>query len=98
MLQYVDFCDDEINKIFYCWVKQQVKYELNGQVYDLGWDVMYYYIGKCYDYDYDNLCIVNMGGLSFWDVGLLYFVILYLIVCGKIVNLFDKDYEIVYGY
>ncbi|VEB03167.1 vitamin B12/cobalamin outer membrane transporter [Klebsiella pneumoniae] len=29
--------------------KQQVKYELNGQVYDLGWDVTYHYIGKRYE-------------------------------------------------
>lgn len=39
-----------------------------------------------------------MGGVSLWDFMVVYLVILYLIVCGKIVNLFDKDYEIVYGY
>jgi vitamin B12 transporter len=36
-LQYVDPRDDETNKILYRRAKQQVKYELNGQVYDLGW-------------------------------------------------------------
>jgi vitamin B12 transporter len=45
-LQYVDPRDDETNKILYRRAKQQVKYELNGQVYDLGWDVTYHYIGK----------------------------------------------------
>lgn len=39
-----------------------------------------------------------MGGVSLWDFVVVYLVIFYLIVCGKIVNLFDKDYEIVYGY
>lgn len=61
-LQYVDPRDDETNKILYRRAKQQVKYELNGQVYDLGWDVTYHYIGKRYDYDYDNSRTVNMGG------------------------------------
>ncbi len=70
--QYADPRDDETNKILYRRAKQQVKYELNGQVYDLGWDVTYHYIGKRYDYDYDNSRTVNMGGLSLWDVGLSY--------------------------
>lgn len=39
-----------------------------------------------------------MGGVSLWDFAVAYSVIFYLIVRGKIVNLFDKDYEIVYGY
>ncbi|HEM8811459.1 TPA: TonB-dependent receptor, partial [Klebsiella pneumoniae] len=97
-LQYVDPRDDETNKILYRRAKQQVKYELNGQVYDLGWDVTYHYIGKRYDYDYDNSRTVNMGGLSLWDVGLSYPVTSHLTVRGKIANLFDKDYETVYGY
>ncbi len=58
----------------------------------------YHYIGKRYDYDYDNSRTVNMGGLSLWDVGLSYPVTSHLTVRGKIANLFDKDYETVYGY
>ncbi|MDT1878410.1 vitamin B12/cobalamin outer membrane transporter, partial [Acinetobacter baumannii] len=85
----VDPRDDETNKILYRRAKQQVKYELNGQVYDLGWDVTYHYIGKRYDYDYDNSRTVNMGGLSLWDVGLSYPATSHLTVGGKIANLFD---------
>ncbi len=53
----------------------------------------YHYIGKRYDYDYDNSRTVNMGGLSLWDVGLSYPVTSHLTVRGKIANLFDKDCE-----
>ncbi len=96
-LQYVDPRDDETNKILYRRAKQQVKYELNGRLRS-GVDVTYHYIGKRYDYDYDNSRTVNMGGLSLWDVGLSYPVTSHLTVRGKIANLFDKDYETVYGY
>lgn len=41
---------------------------------------------------------VKMGGLSVWDIGLSYPVTSHLTVRGKIANLFDKDYETVYGY
>ena len=97
-LQYVDPRDDETDQQFYRRAKQQVKYELSGQVYELGWDVTYQYIGERYDYDYDNSRKVKMGGLSVWDIGLSYPVTSHLIVRGKIANLFDKDYETVYGY
>ncbi|CBG90483.1 TonB-dependent vitamin B12 receptor BtuB [Citrobacter rodentium] len=97
-LQYVDPRDDETDQQLYRRAKQQVKYELSGEVYELGWDVTYQYIGERYDYDYDNSRRVKMGGLSVWDIGLSYPVTSHLTVRGKIANLFDKDYETVYGY
>lgn len=97
-LQYVDPRDDDTGKVLYRRAKQQVKYELTGQIYDLDWNVMYQYLGKRYDDDYDNGRDVKMGGLSLWDVGLSYPVTSHLTVRGKIANLFDKDYETVYGY
>lgn len=97
-LQYVDPRDDDSNKVLYRRAKQQVKYELTGQVHDLGWNVAYQYIGERYDNDYDNNRDVKMGGLSLWDIGLSYPVTSQLTVRGKIANLFDKDYETVYGY
>lgn len=97
-LQYVDPRDDETDKTLYRRAKQQVKYDLSGQVYDLGWDVTYQYIGKRYDYDYDNSRDVKMGGISLWDIAVSYPLTSHLTVRGKIANLFDKDYETVYGY
>lgn len=97
-LQYVDPRDDQTDKVLYRRAKQQVKYELSGQVYDLGWNVAYQYIGERYDNDYDNSRDVKMGGVSLWDVGLSYPVTSHLTVRGKIANLFDKDYETAYGY
>ena len=97
-LQYVDPRDDQTDKVLYRRAKQQVKYELTGQIADLGWNVMYQYLGERYDNDYDNGRDVKMGGVSLWDIGLSYPVTSHLTVRGKIANLFDKDYETVYGY
>ncbi|EDZ3531678.1 TonB-dependent vitamin B12 receptor BtuB [Salmonella enterica subsp. arizonae] len=97
-LQYVDPRDDETNKVLYRRAKQQVKYELTGQIFELGWNVMYQYLGERYDKDFDNNRDVKMGGLSLWDIGVSYPVTSHLTVRGKIANLFDKDYETVYGY
>ncbi|EBS5473143.1 TonB-dependent vitamin B12 receptor BtuB [Salmonella enterica subsp. enterica serovar Ohio] len=97
-LQYVDPRDDETNKVLYRRAKQQVKYELTGQIFELGWNVMYQYLGERYDKDYDNNRDVKMGGLSLWDIGVSYPATSHLTVRGKIANLFDKDYETVYGY
>ncbi|EMM4086111.1 TonB-dependent vitamin B12 receptor BtuB [Shigella flexneri] len=97
-LQYVDPRDDQTDKVLYRRAKQQVKYELTGQIAELGWNVMYQYIGERYDNDYDNGRDVKMGGVSLWDIGLSYPVTSHLTVRGKIANLFDKDYETVYGY
>ncbi|EDQ2288009.1 TonB-dependent vitamin B12 receptor BtuB [Salmonella enterica subsp. arizonae] len=97
-LQYVDPRDDETNKVLYRRAKQQVKYELTGQIFEFGWNVMYQYLGERYDKDFDNNRDVKMGGLSLWDIGVSYPVTSHLTVRGKIANLFDKDYETVYGY
>ncbi len=101
-LQYIDPRDDETNKILARRAKQQVKYELTGQIYDLGWNVVYQYMGQRYDNAYDATTYtshtVKMGGVSVWDIGLSYPVTSHLTVRGKIANLFDKDYETAYGY
>nr|WP_118998285.1 TonB-dependent receptor plug domain-containing protein [Salmonella enterica] len=39
-----------------------------------------------------------IGGVSLWDLTVAYPVTSHLTVRGKIANLFDKDYETVYGY
>ena len=101
-LQYIDPRDDETNKVLARRAKQQVKYELTGQIYDLGWNVAYQYLGQRYDNAYDATTYtshtVKLGGVSVWDIGLSYPMTSHLTVRGKIANLFDKDYETAYGY
>ena len=101
-LQYIDPRDDETNKVLARRAKQQVKYELTGQIYDLGWNVAYQYMGQRYDNAYDATTYtshtVKLGGVSVWDIGLSYPMTSHLTVRGKIANLFDKDYETAYGY
>lgn len=78
--------------------KQQVKYQLDWAIDDLDWSVTYHYLGSRYDTDFNTYQTVKMGGVSLWDVALSYPVTSQLIVRGRIANLFDKDYETVYGY
>lgn len=78
--------------------KQQVKYQLDWALYDLDWSVTYHYLGSRYDTDFNTYQTVKMGGVSLWDVALSYPVTSQLTVRGRIANLFDKDYETVYGY
>ncbi|HFZ8996771.1 TPA: TonB-dependent vitamin B12 receptor BtuB [Citrobacter freundii] len=82
--------------------KQQVKYQLDWQVYDFDWSLTYHYLGVRYDNAYDPITYtsqrVKMGGVSLWDLAGSYPVTSRLTVRGKIANLFDKDYETVYGY
>ena len=77
-----------------------MKYQLDTQIYDLDWSLTYHYLGTRYDtnfgtYPYQK---VKMGGVSLWDAAVSYPVTSHLTVRGKIANLFDKDYETVYGY
>lgn len=78
--------------------KQQVKYQLDWQVYDFDWGLTYHYLGTRYDTDYVTYQPVKMGGVSLWDLAVSYPITSQLTVRGKIANLFDKDYETVYGY
>lgn len=79
--------------------KQQVKYQLDWQVYDLDWSTTYHYLGTRYDSDFSRGGETRkMGGVSLWDLAVSYPVTTHLTVRGKIANLFDKDYETVYGY
>ncbi len=53
----------------------------------------------------DNLLVIDLvsldielGGVSLWDLAVSYPVTSQLTARGRIANLFDKDYETVYGY
>jgi len=80
--------------------KHQVKYQLDGQLYDFDWGITYQYLGARYDQNYSSYPYqsVKMGGVSLWDITVAYPITSHLTVRGKIVNLFDKDYETAFGY
>ncbi len=97
---YVDPRNARTNTVLNRRSKQQVKYQLDWQMYDLDWNVAYHYLGTRYDNNFTSFPArrVKMGGVSLWDVAVSYPVTSHLTVRGKIANLFDKDYETVYGY
>ncbi|MEI7088411.1 TonB-dependent vitamin B12 receptor BtuB [Pectobacterium versatile] len=80
--------------------KQQVKYQLDWQLYELDWSVTYHYLGQRYDSDFSTFPerSVKLGGVSLWDLAASYPITSHLTVRGRIANLFDKDYETAYGY
>lgn len=99
-LQFIDPRDDETGELLQRRAKRQVKYNLSGEVAKLGWDVTYQYIGERYDSNFNTYPAerVKLGGVSLWDLAVSYPVTSALTVRGKIANLFDKEYETVYGY
>ena len=101
-LEYLDPRDAETNQILVRRAKQQVKYQLDWQVAELDWSVTYQYLGQRYDNTFDPTTFapssVKLGGISLWDLAVSYPVTSHLTVRGRIANLFDKDYETVYGY
>jgi vitamin B12 transporter len=76
-----------------------VKYQLDTQIYDFDWSLTYHYLGTRYDTDFGTYPSESKNGRC-KPVGCRSFVSchLTLTVRGKIANLFDKDYETVYGY
>jgi len=95
---YVDSRNAETDEVQDRIAKQQVRYELGAQIYAFDWSLAYQYLGSRYDVDYNTYERVRMGGVSLWDLAVSYPVTSALTVRGKIANLFDKEYETVYGY
>jgi vitamin B12 transporter len=99
---YMDARNAETNQLLVRRAKQQVKYQLDWQIYDFDWSMTYHYLGSRYDNIYDPVTYapqtVKLGGVSLWDLAASYPVTSHLTVRGRIANLFDKDYETVYGY
>ncbi|MCS2169138.1 TonB-dependent vitamin B12 receptor BtuB [Scandinavium sp. TWS1a] len=99
---YLDARNAQTDELLLRRAKQQVKYQLDWKVYDFDWGVTYHYLGTRYDTAFDPSTYtsetVKMGGVSLWDLAVSYPVTSHLTVRGKIANLFDKDYETVYGY
>ncbi|WP_391528116.1 TonB-dependent vitamin B12 receptor BtuB [Photorhabdus akhurstii] len=99
-VQYIDPRNSETNEILVRRAKQQVKYQLDWQLYDFDWGLTYQYLGRRYDNDFSTFPAkrVKLGGVSFWDLTVSYPVTSYLTIRARIANLLDKDYETVYGY
>ncbi|MEI2267488.1 TonB-dependent vitamin B12 receptor BtuB [Erwinia sp. CGal63] len=98
---YTDARNGETNEILLRRAKQQVKYQLDYALYGFDWSVSYYYLGQRYDKEYSQNAsgnLVKLGGVSLWDLAVSYPVTSRITVRGRIANLFDKDYETVYGY
>ncbi|ORM74519.1 TonB-dependent vitamin B12 receptor [Pantoea wallisii] len=98
---YVDARDGTTHQPLARRAKQQVKYQLDWTLYNVDWSVTYHYLGDRYDTDYNHSFTpqrVKLGGVSLWDLAVSYPVTSQLTVRGRIANLFDKDYETVYGY
>ncbi len=95
---YVDARDAETHTALLRRAKQQVKYELDWQIKQIDWALTYHYLGERHDEDYNSGNTVKLGGVSLWDVAASYPVTDHLTVRARIANLFDKDYETVYGY
>lgn len=98
---YVDPRDGNTNEILVRRARQQVKYQLDYTVYDFDWSLSYQYLGERYDKDFNTSYTtrtVKLGGVSLWDLAVSYPLTSQLTVRGRIANLFDKDYETVYGY
>lgn len=95
---YLDPRDANTDKLLVRRAKQQVKYQLDYTLYDFDWSLSYQYLGERYDTNYNTYETVKLGGVSLWDLAVSYPVTSQLTVRGRIANLFDKDYETVYGY
>lgn len=98
---YLDPRNGKTDEILLRRAKQQVKYQLDYTLYDFDWALSYQYLGERYDKDYNTSYTtrtVKLGGVSLWDLAVSYPVTSQLTVRGRIANLFDKDYETVYGY
>jgi len=98
---YTDARNGDTNEILMRRAKQQVKYQLDYTLYAFDWSLSYQYLGQRYDKEYSqdpSGRLVKLGGVSLWDVAVSYPVTSHLTVRGRIANLFDKDYETVYGY
>ncbi|CDH18321.1 outer membrane porin: vitamin B12/cobalamin transport, receptor for E colicins, bacteriophage BF23 [Xenorhabdus bovienii str. kraussei Quebec] len=98
-LQYVDPRDGN-NKRLARRAKQQVKYQLDWELYNIDWGVTYQYIGQRDDADYSVYPPkpLKLGGVSLWDISASYPITNHLTIRARIANLFDKNYETAYGY
>lgn len=99
-LQYMDPRDDQNDEVLARRAKRQAKYQLDWVMFNVNMDVAWQYYGKRYDNNtsaYNNTQQI-LPSYSTVDISASYPITSHLTVRGRIANLFDKDYETVYGY
>ncbi|KFD25219.1 outer membrane vitamin B12 receptor [Yokenella regensburgei ATCC 49455] len=97
-LQFIDPKNDETGQQLLRRAKQQVKYEISGEVASIGWNVVYNYVGKRKDTSNKDYTTIDVGGSSLWDVGLSWPVTRQLTLHGNVNNIFDKTWQTANGY
>ncbi|MFZ3390974.1 TonB-dependent vitamin B12 receptor BtuB [Buttiauxella gaviniae] len=99
-LQYMDPRDDQTDEVLARRAKRQAKYQLDWSMFNVDMDVAWQYYGKRYDNNTSSYSPTQqvLPSYSTVDVSASYPVTSQLTVRGRIANLFDKDYETVYGY
>ncbi|MEL4016456.1 TonB-dependent vitamin B12 receptor BtuB [Dryocola clanedunensis] len=99
-LQYMDPRNDQNDEVLARRAKRQAKYQLDWTMFNVDMDVAWQYYGKRYDNNtsaYSSTQTI-LPSYRTVDVSASYPVTSQLTVRGRIANLFDKDYETVYGY
>lgn len=92
ILEYLDPENRDTGKKLNGRSKHKAKYQLDAEVVSIDWSLAYQYYGERPDGSRD------LPAYSLWDLAASYPITSHLTVRGRIANLFDKDYETVYGY
>ncbi|MGU9869811.1 TonB-dependent vitamin B12 receptor BtuB [Kluyvera ascorbata] len=97
---YLDPRRDSDNEVLAHRSRQQYKYQLDWTMLGFDMDLSYQYYGKSYNNNSNQFSSTQrrMPSYSLLDISASYPITSHLTVRGKIANLFDKDYETVYGY
>lgn len=94
-LDYLDARNDENNKVLARRAKQQAKYQVDWNLFDVDMHLSYQYVGQRFDNAANTR---RLPSYSTVDLAVSYPVTSHLTVRGRIANLFDKEYETAYGY
>ena len=97
---YLDPRRDQDNEVLAHRSKQQYKYQVDWNMFGFDMDVAWQYFGKSYNNNTNQFASTQrrMPSYSLVDIATSYPLTSQLTVRGRIANLFDKDYETVYGY
>lgn len=97
-LQFIDPKNDQTGQQLLRRARQQVKYEISGDVAPFGWNVVYHYIGKRKDTNNQDFSVIDVGGSSLWDAGLSWPATRHLTLRGNVNNLLNKTWQTANAY
>lgn len=91
---------DKDNEVLAHRSKHKAKYQIDWNMFGLDMDVSYQYYGKRYNNNTSAYSSeqVRLSSYSTVDISAAYPITENFTVRGKVTNLFDKEYETVYGY